>query len=110
MDVIRAELLKTYILETPNGVSSLILHFILCDSTFYISLCLRSMLKFDNFLSRFKGWMNRFHGVSTKHLLAYMYWFKLLEIFKEDRDEIKYHKLFVQSHATYSTTKIKDFK
>lgn len=64
----------------------------------------------NSYHSWLKGWMNRFHGVSTKHLCGYMYWFRWLEIFKEDRDEVKYHKLFVQSHTTYSNTKIKDFK
>lgn len=60
--------------------------------------------------SRLKGFMKKFNGVWTKHLCGYMYWFKWLELFKEDRDEVKYHKLFVQSHSVYSSTKLKDFK
>lgn len=54
--------------------------------------------------------MCRFHGVVRKYLANYMYWFKWIELFKTEKDSIRCKRLFVQSHTSYSNTKIKDFK
>ena len=54
--------------------------------------------------------MDRFNGVATKYLNNYMYWFKWIELFKTDKDGMKCKRLFIQSHAFYSNTQLKDFK
>lgn len=64
----------------------------------------------NSYHSRLKKWMNRFNGVATKYLNNYMYWFKWIELFKTDKDSMKCKRLFVQSHTSYSNTKIEDFK
>lgn len=38
-----------------------------------------------------------------------MYWFKWLEIFNTEKDTIKSKNLLVQSHASHTDTKLKDF-
>ncbi len=52
----------------------------------------------------------RFHGVATKYLGNYMYWFKWLELFKTEKDDIKRKQLIVHAHTSHTDTKIKDFK
>lgn len=64
----------------------------------------------NSYHSRLKKWMDRFNGVATKYLNNYMYWFKWIELFKTDKDSMKCKRLFVQSHTSYSNTKIEDFK
>ena len=64
----------------------------------------------NSYHSRLKKWMDNFNGVATKYLANYMYWFKWIELFKTDRDAMKCKRLFIQSHASYSNTRIKDFK
>ena len=64
----------------------------------------------NSYHSRLKKWMDNFNGVATKYLANYMYWFKWIELFKTDKDAKKYKRLFIQSHASYSNTRIKDFK
>jgi hypothetical protein len=61
------------------------------------------------FHSKLKEWMYRFHGVATKYLSNYMYWFKWLQVFNTEKDTIKCEHLLVQSHTYHSDTKIKDF-
>ena len=51
--------------------------------------------------------MDRFHGVATKYLANYMYWFKWLEIFSTEKDTIKSKNLLVQSHASHTDTKLR---
>ncbi len=62
------------------------------------------------FHSKLKKWMERFHGVATKYLANYMYWFKWLEIFNTEKDTIKNKNLLVQSHTSHTDTKLKDFR
>lgn len=64
----------------------------------------------NSYHSRLKKWMDGFNGVATKYLANYMYWFKWIELFKTDKDSMKCKRLFIQSHVSYSNTKIKDFK
>ena len=64
----------------------------------------------NSYHSRLKKWMDNFNGVATKYLANYMYWFKWIELFKTDKDSMKCKRLFVQSHTSYSNTKIEDFK
>ena len=60
--------------------------------------------------SRLKEFMIGFHGVATKCLANYMYWFKWIELFKTEKDTVRFKRLFVQSNTSYSNTQIKDFK
>ena len=62
------------------------------------------------FHSKLKKWISRFNGVATKYLANYMYWFKWLQFFNEDKDTIESKKLLVHSHTSYTDTKIEDFK
>lgn len=57
-----------------------------------------------------KEWMDKFHGVATKYLANYMYWFKWIELFETEKDIVRCKRLFVQSHTSYSNTQIKNFK
>lgn len=57
-----------------------------------------------------KGWMDKFRGVATKYLANYMYWFKWLQFLNAEKDTVKSKHLMVQSHTSYSDTRIKDFK
>jgi len=60
--------------------------------------------------SRLKQFMVEFHGVATKYLANDMYWFKWIELFKTEKDIVRWKRLFIQSHTSYSYTQIKDFK
>lgn len=35
--------------------------------------------------SKLKKWMNRFNGIATKYISNYMYWFKWLQLFENDK-------------------------
>jgi hypothetical protein len=59
---------------------------------------------------KLKKWMDRFNGAATKYLANYMYWFKWLEFFGNEKDTIKSKSLLVQSHTSYTDTRLKDFK
>lgn len=54
------------------------------------------------FHSNFKGFLQKFRGVSTKHLHSYLMWFKWIELFKDEKELLKIQKAYVQSQASYS--------
>ena len=54
------------------------------------------------FHSIFKGFLQKFRGVSTKHLHSYLMWFKWIELFKDEKELLKIRKAYVQSQASYS--------
>ena len=58
--------------------------------------------------SNLKQFMKRFRGVATKHLHHYLYWFKWLELFKYEKESVKMQKVYIHSHATYSSCSIKE--
>lgn len=60
--------------------------------------------------SRFKEWIYRFHGVSIKFLDNYLYWFKWLQYFNEDKEIIKSKNILVPSTTTFVDTKIVLYK
>lgn len=62
------------------------------------------------FHSNLKKWMYRFNGVATKYLSNYMYWFRWLQLFDTEKDTIKSKHLLVQSHSSYSDTRVRNFK
>ena len=54
--------------------------------------------------------MNRFNGVATKYISNYMYWFKWLALFENDKEAIKVKNFMVQCNVAYAYTKTADFK
>ena len=54
------------------------------------------------FHSNFKAFLQKFRGVSTKHLYSYLMWFKWIELFKDEKELLKIQKAYVQSQASYS--------
>lgn len=62
------------------------------------------------FHSKLKEWIYKFHGVSTKYLANYMYWFKWLEFFNTEKDTIKSKQLLIHAHSSHCDTKLRDFK
>ena len=54
------------------------------------------------FHSNFKAFLEKFRGVSTKHLNSYLMWFKWIELFKDEKELLKIQKAYVQSQASYS--------
>ena len=62
------------------------------------------------FHSSLKNWIVRFKGVATKYIVNYLYWFKWLQFFKNEKDTIKSKNFIVHSSAARSDTKIADFK
>ena len=54
------------------------------------------------FHSNFKAFLEKFRGVSTKHLNSYLMWFKWVELFKDEKEILKIQKVYVQSQASYS--------
>lgn len=60
--------------------------------------------------SKLKKWMNRFNGVATKYISNYMYWFKWLELFENDKEAVKVKNFMVQCNVAHAYTKTVDFK
>ncbi|GIM28564.1 transposase [Clostridium polyendosporum] len=60
--------------------------------------------------SKFKKWIYKFHGVATKYLNNYIYWFKWLQYYKNDKDIVKIKNLIVQSNVVYCDVKTADYK
>ena len=54
------------------------------------------------FHSNFKAFLEKFRGVSTKHLNSYLMWFKWIELFKDEKELLKIQKVYIQSQASYS--------
>ena len=54
------------------------------------------------FHSNFKAFLQKFRGVSTKHLNSYLKWFKWIELFKDEKELLKIQKAYIQSQASYS--------
>lgn len=64
----------------------------------------------NNLHSQFKEWMYRFHGVSTKFLSNYLYWFKWIQIFSEDKEIVKSKNIIVHSTTKFADTRIKLYR
>jgi len=62
------------------------------------------------FHGKLKAWISMFKGVSTKHLANYLYWFKWLQLFKNEKDAVKSKHLIVHSGTVHSSTTVADFK
>ncbi|WP_084415585.1 IS1595 family transposase [Haloplasma contractile] len=55
--------------------------------------------------SRFKSWIDRFKGVSTKHLQNYVTWYKWLEKYKDLSHTDKIEEFLVHSNCVFKGTK-----
>ena len=60
--------------------------------------------------SKLKKWIKDFNGVSTKYLSNYLYWFKWLQFFNEDKDIIKSKNFLVNSNSKFLKINIADLK
>ena len=60
------------------------------------------------FHSNFKTFLQKFRGVSTKHLNSYLKWFKWIELFKNEKELLKIQKAYIQSQATYAGNLIEE--
>ncbi len=54
--------------------------------------------------------MDRLNGVATKYDSNYMYWFKWLQLFENDKEFVKIKNFMVQCNVVHAYTKISDFK
>jgi transposase-like protein len=60
--------------------------------------------------SHLKGFLESFKGVSTKYLGNYLYWFKWLEYFKEEKEILKGKNLLLHGVSSVFDIKINDYK
>ncbi len=60
--------------------------------------------------SKLKKWIDRFNGVATKYISNYMYWFKWLELFENDKEAVKVKNFMVQCNVAHAYTKTADFR
>jgi len=54
--------------------------------------------------------MNRFNGVATKYINNYMYWFKWLQLFENDKEVVKIKNFMLQCNVAHAYTKVIDFR
>ena len=47
------------------------------------------------FYSNFKAFLQKFRGVSTKHLNSYLKWFKWIKLFKDEKELLKIQKTYI---------------
>ena len=60
--------------------------------------------------SRFKNWIRRFKGISTKYLINYLYFFKTLGYFKDDQEVAKNRNWLIYGVTSFSDTRIINFR
>jgi len=60
--------------------------------------------------SKFKSWIRPFNGVSTKYLSNYLYWFKWLQSFNDEKDLVKAKHLIVDSLTKLTDLRIDEYK
>ncbi|MGL4361765.1 MAG: IS1595 family transposase [Cellulosilyticaceae bacterium] len=60
--------------------------------------------------SLFKGWIRHFKGVSTKFLINYLYWFKWLQKFHDEKDIIRGKNILVHSAVPCVDTRIVTYR
>jgi transposase-like protein len=60
--------------------------------------------------SKFKSWIRPFNGVSTKYLSNYLYWFKWLQSFNDEKDLIKAKHLIVDNLTKKTDIRIGEYK
>lgn len=60
--------------------------------------------------SKLKRWIRTFNGVSTKYLSNYMYWFKWLTYFNNEKESIKSKNFLIHSTSHFVKLNISNFK
>lgn len=60
----------------------------------------------NSFHSQLKRWIRKFNGVSTKHLSNYLGWYKWVELFKNEKEQIKMKNLLLHANLFYTETRI----
>lgn len=60
--------------------------------------------------SHLKSFVDGFKGVSTKYLGNYLYWFKWLQYFKEEKEILKGKNLLLNGATSVIQLKIEDYK
>lgn len=60
--------------------------------------------------SRLKDFIDLFRGVSTKYLGNYLYWFKWLQYFKDEKETIKGQSMFLHSVSTDVEMTLYDYR
>jgi transposase-like protein len=60
--------------------------------------------------SRFKRWVVRFHGISTKYCPNYLNWFKWLENINDEKESLKAKHLMIDSFTKLSDTRLEQYK
>jgi transposase-like protein len=60
--------------------------------------------------SKFKKWITRFNGVATKYLTNYLHWFKWLETFLDEKENVKARQLLINSSTKPIDTRIEQYK
>ena len=55
----------------------------------------------NGFHSNFKSFLQKFRGVSTKHLNSYLKWFKWIELFKNEKELLKIQKAYIPVSYTH---------
>lgn len=60
--------------------------------------------------SKLKKWIKDFNGVSTKYLSNYLYWFKWLQFFNEDKEIVKSKNFLVHSNSNFVKINIDNLK
>jgi transposase-like protein len=60
--------------------------------------------------SKLKNWIHPFNGVSTKYLINYLYWFKWLQSFNDEKDLIKAKHLIIDSLTKLTDLRIDEYK
>lgn len=61
-------------------------------------------------MTKIEGWLYRFHGVSTKFLNNYLYWFKWLQDFDNDKELIKAKNFLIYTSSEFVKISVTDFK
>ncbi len=60
--------------------------------------------------SKLKKWIKIFNGVATKYLSNYLYWFKWLQFFNEEKEIVKSKNFLVHSNSNFVKVKIASLK
>lgn len=60
--------------------------------------------------SLYKSWIRRFKGVSTKFLINYLYWFKWLQTFNDEKDVVRSKNILVHSVVPCVDARIATYK
>lgn len=61
------------------------------------------------FHPKLKTWLVRFKGIATKYLSSYLSWFRWLELFKTEKEDVKVKNLLIHTNTVLTKFRNKDF-